>query len=592
MTTYVLRRLLLIIPTLIGVSFLVFMLLALSPGGMAAALVQAGGEGAEAGQAAVLEAYLEERYGLNDPVVVQYGRWLSRISPIKFGERDQLDPNNAIVRPPKPLRPPPLAGSWYATEGLPAEPEPTPPDLEPAPIKLPPTVPADEPVTIVEWLVEDGDLVSGMQAVARVRLEDGSTRPVIATRPGVIAFGAAANETIPPAPAGAPRAVATITPDLVVEFRRAESAYAAARRGFIQARTALQTAMTEYARSIDRPDLIGDRDKPEVGRFEDLPVPDADGASPELRRVLDAGAAAVPAFERALDARARLLGAFRAKPFREAGFWIIPGAVSVAAPDLGQSFSRGTPVTEIIGSALPVTLLLNSIAIPIIYIVAIPMGVLAAVRRGSWIDVGSGALFIGLFSIPVVWAGVLAVGVLGSKAYMGEYAFPSAGLHAPDAGSFTFLPTVTDEGFQRGYLLDALWHLCLPVLCLVYAGFAVLSKQTRAAMLENFNADYVRTAKAKGVAQKDIVFRHVLRNSLLPLITIFATVFPAMLAGSVVIEQIFSVPGMGSALIQAIYLRDRELLLAIVVMVALVNMLALLLADILYALADPRIAYD
>ena len=143
-----------------------------------------------------------------------------------------------------------------------------------------------------------------------------------------------------------------------------------------------------------------------------------------------------------------------------------------------------------------------------------------------------------------------------------------------------------------GWLLDVTWHMVLPVSCLVYGGFAVLSKQTRAAMLDNFSADYVRTAKAKGVSRKDVVIHHVFRNSLLPLITMFVTVFPATLAGSVVIERIFSVPGMGSLMLDAIAQRDRELILANTFMIAVVNLGALLLADILYAVADPRVSYE
>jgi peptide/nickel transport system permease protein len=127
---------------------------------------------------------------------------------------------------------------------------------------------------------------------------------------------------------------------------------------------------------------------------------------------------------------------------------------------------------------------------------------------------------------------------------------------------------------------------------MVYGGFAVLSKQTRAAMLDNFSADYVRTAKAKGVDGTTIVLAHVFRNSLLPLITMFATIFPAMFGGSVIIERIFSVPGMGSLIIEAITLKDRELILANAVIIATVNMLALLLADLLYAVADPRVSYS
>jgi ABC-type dipeptide/oligopeptide/nickel transport system permease component len=270
----------------------------------------------------------------------------------------------------------------------------------------------------------------------------------------------------------------------------------------------------------------------------------------------------------------------------------IPGFVYLAPPDLGRSFSKSRPVSTLIAEALPVTLLLNCIAFPIIYIVAVPSGLLAATNRGSWFDTASGALYVALWSIPVVWAGVLAVGYLASKDVMGEFAFPAAGLNSSEAPDMTYLPSWGDDGFERGVLFDTLWHLCLPVACLVYTGFAILSKQTRAAMLDNFNADYVRTAKAKGVAQGDIVFRHVFRNSLLPLITMFASIFPAMLAGSVVVERIFSIPGMGSLVLGAIYERDRDLLLANALMIGAVNLLALLLADILYAFADPRITFD
>ncbi|MEO1130306.1 MAG: ABC transporter permease, partial [Planctomycetota bacterium] len=268
----------------------------------------------------------------------------------------------------------------------------------------------------------------------------------------------------------------------------------------------------------------------------------------------------------------------------------IDNIVRLAPPDLGRSFSRSRPVSDLLAEALPVTLLINFIAFPIIYLIAVPSGLLAATRQGSWFDIGSGLVFVALWSVPVVWAGVLCVGYLANDRYLGW--FPVAGMHDNAAETFTFLPSHGPDGWHRGFLLDTLWHLCLPVLCLVYGGFAVLSKQTRAAMLDNFNQDYVRTAKAKGVSEKNIVFKHVFRNSLLPIITMFATIFPAMLAGSVVIEKIFSIPGMGSLLIEAITLRDREILLANALLIGIVNLLALLLADILYAMADPRISYD
>lgn len=194
-----------------------------------------------------------------------------------------------------------------------------------------------------------------------------------------------------------------------------------------------------------------------------------------------------------------------------------------------------------------------------------------------------------LWSVPVVWAATLAVGFLANSQNLGW--FPVAGLHDKRAEDFLFLPTWGSGGFEPGWLLDTLWHMVLPVACLIYTGFAVLSRQTRAAMLDNFNADYVRTAKAKGVPRRDVVFRHVFRNSLLPLITMFVSIFPGMLSGAVVVERVFSIPGMGSLMLDAISLRDAEIILANATIVGFVTLLALLLADILYAAADPRVTY-
>lgn len=507
MLTYIIRRILLMIPTLIGISFLIFMLVALSPGGVGAALRVAGGGATEATNRAVQEAYLEDRYGLDAPVFFQYLRWLGRISPVKFGERDQIAPTGEVISRPKPVKSP-LAWQWFASE-LPAAPQPS-----------------------VPWEAD---------ATQEQRQR---------------------------------------------QYQRAVDRYAQDRAAYIAARTLLRESIGAYFRAAGRPDLAGGRADPperEVTRFahqKDLP---------QWQEVETRGATMMQAYQRAVTSRAALEGIFEARIFPQAGTPIIPGLLSVAAPDLGMSFSRGRPVQDLISKALPVTIMINLIAFPIIYAVAIPSGIAAATRQGRWFDVTSGVAFVALWSVPTVWAGVLAIGFLASKDYLGW--FPVTGLSSARASEMTFLPTMGDDGWQRGWLLDLLWHVCLPVLCLVYSGFAVLSKQTRAAMLDNFNADYVRTAKAKGVEERVIVFAHVFRNSLLPLITMFATIFPAMLAGSVVIERIFSIPGMGSLIIEAITLKDRELILANALMIATVNVLALLLADILYALADPRISY-
>ncbi len=520
MVNYILRRLCLMLPTLVGITFVVFMLIALSPGGIGAGLRMSGGQ-MEAGARAVQEAYLEERYGLNDPALVQYVRWLGRISPVKFGQRDLVAPDGEVLPRPGPIREP---TAWHLfAQSLPPEPE-------RATSAIPPSPP------------DRDDSAEAQKAWA-----DEAWRA----------------------------------------FARERARFATARAEAVRTRAELETALSAYAAQAS---IIGAERAGKL-RPEAFEGHTPQTALPTWAAAKAAAEAAIDAFDAARQARYDLLASFNDHPVPPAGIAIIPGVVSLAAPDFGVAFSRNRPVLALIGEALPITLLLNLIAFPIIYLVAVPGGMAAAARAGTWVDAALGGLFVALWSIPAVWAGVLAVGFLANQQYLGL--FPVSGLHDARADAMAFLPgTNLDGTWERGYLLDLLWHVCLPVACLVYAGFAVLSKQTRAAMLENLSADYVRTARAKGVSGRDVLFRHVLRNSLLPLITMFVSLFPAMLSGSVVIERVFSVPGMGSMIIEAINLRDRELLLANTLMIAGVNLFALLLADILYAAADPRVAFS
>lgn len=521
MINYILRRLLLMIPTLIGITLMVFMLIALSPGGIGAGALAAGGGGAmqSSNAIAITRAKLEDRYGLNEPAPVQYLRWLGRISPIKFGARDQVNPSGDLVIRPRPI-PEPALWHWFAAE-------------LPTPKKI-----------------------------------DGA-------------------ETETRFPKGDPEAHRAA-------FRTVEREYSDARSRFTADDAMLRDAIKRYIEST-RPreewSRYLDKEKIRVSRIARL-TPDK--SHPVYAEVQQLAGEAIKSWGAASNAREELIAGLNTKPYPQVGYWIIPGAVSITWPDLGTAFGTGRSVIDMIKTHLPVTLMLNLLAFPIIYMIAIPSGMLAAVRRGSWADVGLGGLYIAMYSVPVVLAGVLALGFLATPEYFNL--FPAAGLHDKASDSFTFLPSRSGAGgaggeYSRGYLLDMLMHVVLPVACMVYGGFAILSKQTRAAMLENLNADYVRTAKAKGVSNKDVIFVHVFRNSLLPLITIFVTIFPAMLAGSVVIERIFSIPGMGYMLIEAISQRDREIILANTTMIAIVNLLALLLADILYALVDPRITY-
>lgn len=508
MGAYIFRRLLLMIPTLLGITFLVFMLIALSPGGIGASLTQASG-GMDQTSRAIKEAYLEDRYGLDAPATLQYVRWLGRISPVKFGTRDQIDPTGEYIQKPKRVKKPPL-WDWFVDE-------------------LPPEVPT-------EAFVWDQDA----------------------------------------------------TPDSKSSvYRRQANLYSQARAKLITGRALLDTELGKVIQELDIKHAYDKKGKVKHSVLE--PLREQVMGSSSAAQIERLGNDLIGYYRDALTERSKLVAIFAAKPYPEAGIGITPW-LSLSKPDLGRSFTKSRPVYSLIAEALPITILLNLIALPIIYFVAIPSGMLAAVRAGGTFDSLSGMLYIALWSFPIPLAGVLMIGYLANHNYLFGV-FPASGIHSSAADSFTYLPTSGPDGWQRGYVLDMMWHVCLPVVCLVYGGFAVLSKQTRAAMLDNFNMDYVRTAKAKGVAYKDIVFKHVFRNSLLPLITMFVSIFPAMLAGSVVIEKIFTIPGMGQLTLNSIYLKDRELLLANTMMIAAVNLLALLLADILYSMADPRISY-
>jgi ABC-type dipeptide/oligopeptide/nickel transport system permease component len=271
---------------------------------------------------------------------------------------------------------------------------------------------------------------------------------------------------------------------------------------------------------------------------------------------------------------------------------LVWGGFGLKWPDLGESFSKGRPVLALYAEALPITLLLNLLTVPLAYGIAIVSGVYSARFRGQLFDVATGTALLGLWSVPTIWAGVLLIGFFANESYPNLRWFPTGGLNSTMAGSVAFLPGFGDNGFERGWLLDRLWHLVLPVVCLTYGSFAVLSKLMRASVLENITADFVRTAKAKGVSDRTMLWGHAFRNSLLPLITVAAGILPGLLGGSIVVEKIFSIPGMGLLTIEAIYARDRDLVLAGALISGVISLLCILIADLCYALADPRVSYE
>lgn len=248
--------------------------------------------------------------------------------------------------------------------------------------------------------------------------------------------------------------------------------------------------------------------------------------------------------------------------------------------DFGESVQYNTPVAKLLKERLPVTLTLNLLSTLIVYLIAIPGGMLASVQRGKTFDLVWGFTTLALYSLPIIWVGGMMIGFLANPRYLGW--FPAAGTHS----------TNTDWLTSWQYALDYLWHVVLPVFCLSYAGFAYLSKLKRAAMLDNLNQDYVRTARAKGLSGFVVVTRHVFRNSLLPMITVFAGIIPGLLGGAVVVESIFSIKGMGDLMLTATLARDLPIVQAVAFVGSVISLVCLLIADICYAIADPRVSYD
>jgi ABC-type dipeptide/oligopeptide/nickel transport system permease component len=273
--------------------------------------------------------------------------------------------------------------------------------------------------------------------------------------------------------------------------------------------------------------------------------------------------------------------------------WPSGWTVGFKTPDLGESIITHQPVLDMVEESLPITLLLNVITIPVIMALSVWSGVRAARKRGGLADVGGGLVMLGLWSVPQIWAGVMLVGYLGNREIL--HWFPSAGLHDVQADQFPFLPTLSFIGgwqFERGWLLDTAWHLVLPIICLSYAGFAFTSKLTRGAMLENIAADYIRTARAKGLPENVVLYRHVLRNGLLPLITSCASLLPSLIGGSIIVENIFALPGMGRLGVQAVFDKDPQMVMSLTLVASVLTLISFLLTDIAYAMADPRVSFE
>ncbi|MGQ9921460.1 MAG: ABC transporter permease [Desulfobacca sp.] len=244
--------------------------------------------------------------------------------------------------------------------------------------------------------------------------------------------------------------------------------------------------------------------------------------------------------------------------------------------DLGRSFSPdGRPVWDKIKERLPVTISINLLAMALILLVAIPIGVIAATHPHSWFDRAT-TIFVFLgFAMPGFWLALLLM------MFFGVYLdwLPISGLTSLFFEHMTFGEKV----------VDLARHLILPVLVSAFGGLAGMSRYMRGNMLEVIRQDYITTARAKGLAERTVIFKHAMRNALLPVVTILGLSVPGLIGGGVIFESIFAIPGMGQLFYGAVMSRDYPLVMGLLVIGAVLTLLGNLLADISYALVDPRL---
>ena len=251
---------------------------------------------------------------------------------------------------------------------------------------------------------------------------------------------------------------------------------------------------------------------------------------------------------------------------------------AAARGDFGESASvdPGRSVTAMILERLPLTLYLNCWAIALTYLLAVPIGVFSAAGAGGVADRTVEFLLFVLYSLPVMWVGLLLQSLFCEG---GRFPiFPLGGE----------IPRGEELSIWR-YQWEQLRAFALPVVCLAYGGFAGLSRYTRGSVLQYIHSDFIRTARAKGLTESAVLWKHAFRNALITMITLFSGILPALVGGSVLVEYIFNLPGMGSLSLLALSSRDYPLQMALFTFTAILTLLGILICDLLYMAADPRI---
>jgi peptide/nickel transport system permease protein len=255
---------------------------------------------------------------------------------------------------------------------------------------------------------------------------------------------------------------------------------------------------------------------------------------------------------------------------------------NVARLDMGRSFREKRPVTEVIGERIGPTLILSATSLGLAYLLAIPMGLFATVRSGRTDERAMSTFLYMLYSVPSFVAALLLLNLFYVRLEGTMFQLPLGGMMSMQYDELPF----------TGKVWDRFLHMLLPVVCATYTSLAYYSRFVKSNMEEVIRQDYIRTARAKGVGPVRLIVRHAFRNTLIPFVTLMGLTLPGLLSGFVILESIFTWPGMGLLFLESITNRDYPTIMGLTLMFSLLTLAGQLAADIVYAFVDPRVTYS
>ncbi len=253
---------------------------------------------------------------------------------------------------------------------------------------------------------------------------------------------------------------------------------------------------------------------------------------------------------------------------------------NIVTLDFGESFTYQRPVIEVIAEKLPISLQFGVISLILIYMISIPLGISKAVRDGGQFDLWSSVALMVAYSVPPLILGILMRVYLAGGAFLDI--FPLGDLYSDNYMTLTLW----------GKVMDRAHHFVLPLICYVVNGFTVLAFLMKNSLLEEIRLDYVRTARAKGLDEHTVIYKHALRNALIPILTGLGSFLTVFFAGSIIIEQVFNIDGMGLLSYKSILSRDYNVIMALIFIQAVLAMIGRLISDVTYVLVDPRIDFQ